>query len=115
MKEVVINVYAIVGDSFCVAADDGEKVFEHIRQAITQGKKAVISFLNVEMLTSAFLNTAVGKLYGEFDEATLKNTLSVKDISNEDKVLLKRVIDTAKSYYKDPEHLAKSIEQVIGE
>jgi len=115
MEEVVINVYAIVGDSYCVAADDGEKVFEQIRQVIAQGKKAAISFLNVEMLTSAFLNTSVGKLYGEFDEAPLKNGLSVRDISNEDKELLKRVIDMAKAYYKDPDQMAKSIERVLME
>ncbi len=115
MEEVLINVYAIVGDSFCVAADDGERVFNQIKQVIAQGKKATISFLNVEMLTSAFLNTAIGKLYGEFDEAVLKNSLSVRDMSNEDKVLLKRVVDTAKAYYKDPEQFAKSFARILGE
>ena len=67
----------------------------------------------MEMLTSAFLNTAIGKLYGEFDEKKIKNSLSVSDISNEDKLLLKRVVDTAKVYYKNPKQFEESIKQIM--
>ena len=113
METIKINVYAITGDSFCVAAEDGEKVFVQIKKGIIEGKKIDVSFLNVDMLTSAFLNTAIGKLYGEFDEDKIKETLSVSDISEEDRFLLKRVVDTAKAYYKDPHQFENSINAIL--
>ena len=113
MDTIKISVYAITGDSFCVAAEDGEKVFEQIKKGLVEGRKIDISFLNVEMLTSAFLNTAIGKLYGDFDETKVKNMLSVSDISDTDKLLLKRVVDTAKAYYKDPDQFKNSIKEIL--
>ena len=65
------------------------------------------------MLTSAFLNTSIGKVYGEFDEDKIKSSLTVSDISDEDKLLLKRVVDTAKVYYKNPDQFEKSINEIM--
>lgn len=113
MNKIKLSIYAITGDSFCVAAEDGEKVFEKIKKAIDNEMSVEISFLNVEMLTTAFLNTAIGKLYDEFDEVKIKNNLSVSDISDEDKLRLKRVVDTAKAYYKDPDQFEDSINKIM--
>lgn len=113
MNKIKISIYAITGDSFCVAAEDGEKVFEQIKKGFLEGKKIDISFLNIEMLTTAFLNTAIGKLYDEFDEKEIKNSLSISDISDEDKLRIKRVVDTAKAYYKDPDQFEKSINKIM--
>ena len=74
-----------------------------------------LSFQNVDMLTSAFLNTAIGQLYRDFSEKQIRDLLSVTEIANEDKVLLKRVIETAKLYYKDPQWLEDSIKKIMGE
>jgi hypothetical protein len=74
-----------------------------------------LSFLNVESLTSAFLNASIGQLYREFSEEQIRAGLSVKDMSNEDIALLKRVVDTAKQYFKDPERFKKAREEVLGD
>ncbi len=113
MNKIKLSVYTIIGDSLGIAAEDGERVFKQIKKALLENKQVDISFLNIEMLTSAFLNTAIGKLYGEFDEKKIKNSLSVSDISNEDKLLLKRVVDTAKAYYKNPKQFEESIKQIM--
>jgi hypothetical protein len=115
MKEIEVNIYTIVGNSFCVDVEDGEKVFEVLKKILEQDNKAVISFLNVEMLTSAFLNTAVGRLYGLFSHEKLKSSLSVKDISDDDKLLLKKVTDTAKAYYKNKEKTEKIENEILGD
>lgn len=115
MKEIAVNIYSIVGNSFCVDAEDGEKIFEVLKKILEQNNKAVISFLNVEMLTSAFLNTAVGRLYGQFNQEKIKENLSVKEISDDDKLLLKKVTDTAKAYYKDSKKFEKIENDVLGE
>jgi hypothetical protein len=114
MKEIAVSIYSIVGNSFCVDSDDGEKVFEVLKKILEQNNKAVISFLNVQMLTSAFLNTAVGRLYGLFSHEKIKTSLSVKDIADDDKLLIKKVTDTAKTYYKNKEETEKIENEILG-
>lgn len=84
MKEVVISVFNTVGDTFCVEADDGQKLYDLIKVALQEGKKVKLSFQNVEMLISAFLNTAIGQLYRDFKEDEIKNSLSVEHLCLED-------------------------------
>ena len=116
MEETIIHVFSTVGSPFCVEADDGQKIFNLIFKALKEGRKVKLSFQNVEMLTSSFLNTAIGQLYkGDFDERDLKNKLSVEEISPEDVALLKRVTNTAKLYYQNPERLEKSINEILEE
>jgi len=115
MEEVNINIFNTVGNPFCVEANDGQKVYELIKMALSENKKVKISFQNVEMLTSAFLNTAIGQLYKDFDEKTIKDKLSVNHLANDDKALLKRVTNTAKLFYKDPERMQRSINEIMGE
>jgi hypothetical protein len=115
MDNIVVGIYSIVGDPLCVSAEDGEKVFDRLKNALQEGKKITISFLNVEMLTSAFLNAAIGRLYGIFNEQKIKESLSVMDIKKEDWMLIKRVTDTAKLYYKNPERMEQTIREILGE
>ncbi len=67
------------------------------------------------MLTSAFLNIAVGRLYGFFDYEKIKSSLSLKDISDDDRVLLKKVTDTAKAYNKDKKKIEEIENEILGE
>ncbi len=114
-EELFIKVFEIVGARLCVASDDGERVHGQIAAALKEGKKVKISFANVDSLTSAFLNSAIGQLYGEFAEDKIKSGLSVCDIEKDDLELLKRVVDTAKEYFKDPERVKRARKEVLGE
>ena len=115
MEKVTINVFNTVGDSFCVEAEDGQKVFFLIKKALNEDKKVAVSFLNVELLTTAFLNTAIGQLYNHFSEEDIRERLTVEDLSKSGAVSLKRVVDTAKLYYKNPDSLEQSIKDILGE
>jgi Icc-related predicted phosphoesterase len=115
MEEIIISVFNTVGNTFCVEADDGQKLYDLIKMALQEGKKVKLSFQNVEMLTSAFLNIAIGQLYRDFEEDKIKKSLSVEHLCLEDKTLLKRVTSTAKLYYKDPERMQNSINEILGE
>lgn len=110
-----VSVFNIVGHPFCVDASDGEAVFAILLKALKQNQHIELSFQNVEMLTSAFLNTAIGQLYREFTPEQIRMLLRVTDITDEDKILLKRVIDTAKLYYQDPQWLEDSIKNIMGD
>jgi len=115
MNEVKVNIFSIVGQKDCTLPEDGDKVHKTIQKILKEDKKASISFLNVQKLTTAFLNNAIGKLYGEFDETKIKNSLSVQDLSDSGKARFKRVTTNAKNYFKNPDKMKESIKEILGE
>ena len=110
-EDIKISVFGIVGRPLCVASDDGQKVYERLNTALEAGRKVVLSFHNVTTLTSAFLNAAIGQLYGTFSEEHIRNLLRVEDMDQDDLALLKRVVDNAKLYFKDPKRFDKVVEE----
>jgi hypothetical protein len=114
-QDIAISVFEIVGSSLCVAADDGQKVYDRIEAALRGGRSVTVSFFNVTSLTSAFLNAAIGQLYGSFSEEEIRAKLRVKDMQPDDLALLKRVVETAKQYFKDPERFVLAMRETSGE
>lgn len=112
MDNTTISIVNTIGDVYGVEAEDGQKVFDLIVKAFEENKRVTLSFRNIEMLTTAFLNTAVGQLYKDLSEEDIRERLSVSDISDSGKIALKRVVETAKLYYKDPEALKRSIDEI---
>ena len=102
-KDTKVSVYEVVGSPFCVASGDGEKVYKRLAAALENGRSVALSFHNVGALTAAFLNTAIGQLYGRFSEEQIRSSVRFEDMEAEDLALLKRVVDTAKQYFKDPQ------------
>ena len=115
METTNISIFNIVGSPYCVEAQDGQKIYDLIGKILESGRNVKLSFLNVEILTTAFLNTAVGQLYRSFSEEEIKKRLSVDNLSPSGAVSLKRVVDTAKLYYKNPEAMENSIKEILGE
>jgi hypothetical protein len=111
---ILIRVFEVVGSPFCVASEDGELVHSQIASVLREGRGVDLSFLNVESLTAAFLNAAVGQLYGEFSEEQIRQNISLSDMEPDDAALLKRVVDTAKQYFKDPNRFKQATEEVLG-
>ena len=97
----IIRVFDIVGGGLCISSDDGQLVHDKIAELLRKKYKVTISFENVDTLISAFLNAAIGQLYGEFPEEDMREYLSIKNMLPEDMELLKRVIDNAKIYFKN--------------
>jgi hypothetical protein len=107
-KDLTLSILEVVGSPLCVASDDGQKVHDRIAAAMKEGQGVTVSFLNVTSLTSAFLNAAIGQLYGSFSENEIRSKLKVADLEPDDRELLKRVVDTAKEYFKDPERFKRA-------
>ena len=112
-KNITISVFEIAGSPLCVASDDGQKVYDRISSALKEDRNVTLSFLNVSSVTSAFLNAAIGQLYGTFSEDEIRSKLKVKDMQPDDLALLKRVVDTAKQYFKDPKRFNKAVHETI--
>lgn len=110
-QEITVRVFDIVGSALCTSSDDGQLVYDRIAPLIRQGKRVALSFTQLDTVISAFLNAAIGQLYGEFKEDEIRERLIVRDMAPEDLVLLKRVVENAKAYFKDP----KRFMQAVGE
>jgi len=110
-----LSVFEIVGSPLCVASDDGQKIHDRIAPALKERRRVNVSFLNVTSITSAFLNAAIGQLYGEFSEDAIRASLHVTDMEQDDLALLKRVVDTAKAYFKDREGFNRAVSKVLGD
>jgi hypothetical protein len=100
----------------CVAASDGQIVHDKIALLLKAKTPVTVSFENVHTLISAFLNAAIGQLYGEFSEEEIRNHLQVTNMDPEDIDLLKRVIENAKVYFQNRKGFDKAWrEEVDGE
>ncbi len=113
IKEIKLSDYG--HNDSCVEAKDGEKVYPLIKQAINEDFQVKLIFSDIKTLTTAFLNTAIGQIYGEFSEEEVKAHMSVGEISNAQAITLKRVIDTAKQFYNNPDALQNSINDILDE
>ncbi len=108
-QDIVVRVFDVVGGPLCVASDDGALIHDKIAPLLRSGKKVGRSFAQVDTVISAFLNAAIGQLYGEFTEEEIRERLSVRDMQPEDLVLLKRVVENAKAYFKDPKRFSEAV------
>ncbi len=112
---VIVRVFDIVGSPLGVSADDGQRVHDKIAPLLRDGHKVVLSFEQVETLISAFLNAAVGQLYGEFPEDRIRELVSVRDLDDDDTAVLKRVVENAKAYFKAPRQFDQAWEEEVGD
>lgn len=96
----IIKITDVVGRSLCITMEDGQRVYDAISAALKEGKTVTLSFENIVIMIPTFLNSAIGQLYGEFDEQYIREHLTAINILESDKVLLKRVVSNAKEYFK---------------
>lgn len=112
-KCISIAVFEVVGSPLCVASGDGQKVYHRLAVILEEDRRAALSFRNVTTLTAAFLNAAIGQLYGTFSEEQIHSMLTVEDMEPDDLALLKRVVDTAKMYFKDPQRFDQVVRETL--
>lgn len=110
MKEIKISVTQIVGGGICVSAEDGNKIHDAIRTEIVKGNRVIISFSGVTRMTTAFLNAAVGQLYGAFSEEQLRQHLAPPtDAEPWQLNRLKLVVDRAKEFFRNPQAVKNAL------
>ena len=112
-ENIKISLFEIMDSPFCVASDDGQKIHDCLDAALKANQGVVLSFRNVTALTAAFLNAAIGQLYGTFSEEQIQALLKVEDAEQDNLALLKRVVDNAKLYFKDPKRYAQFVREAM--
>lgn len=102
MRNKNISLFRIVGSTLCFLEDDGQKIYKMIKKALNEDRNVLISFEHVTVLTASFLNSAIGQLYGTFEEKKIQSLIkNMQYISPGDLELLRRVSEIANQYFKD--------------
>ena len=112
-EDVQVSTFEVVCGSLCVASSDGQKVYDRLAAALKADRHVVISFHKVSTLTAAFLNAAIGQLYGTFSEEQIRSRLKVENVESDDLALLKRVVDNAKRYFNNPQRFDQVVQETL--
>ena len=116
MKEIKLNIFEQIGSSAAVSSEDGEILYGRIVKGLAENNvKIALDFTNIELITSTFLNAAIGQLYNKYDSPFLRERLRVENMEKEDLELLKKVVERAKEYFKDKAKMDASIKEALGD
>jgi hypothetical protein len=108
-----IKVVEVINRESAVSSDDGENVFTIISEAIKEGFIVDLDFSNITLMTTAFLNTAIGQLYSIYSSDELNTSLKLKNVAQEDGILFKKVVDRAKQYQANKKGFEDSANNAI--
>ena len=95
-----ISVKDTIGHNVGVVSSDGDKVYELIDESLKADNPVNLSFEGIDLLTTTFLNSAIGRLYGVYDKENLKKQFTIKAPDRQDKILIEAVIDNAIRYFE---------------
>lgn len=114
-QDIKVNIFELISSHAAVATDDGNKLFERIKKIFESKNKTILDFNNIELITSTFLNSSIGRLYAYYDTNFIKDHLTFINISDDDLLLLKKVVERAKEYFAEKEKTEKGIRETLGD
>ncbi len=97
-----ISIADFTGGPFAVSAEDGHRIHERLFPLLAANEPAALSFAGIEILTGAFLASAIGPFCANYSEAELARLLTVRDISLGDREMVKLSLMNARRYYANP-------------
>ena len=96
-----------------VTPDEGMPIYNQVIAWLKEGQTVTLDFDQVELVTTAFLNVIIGKLYENYPSDELNSMLKFKNLTNGIALRIKAVADTAKIYYKNQEEFNKDVDSVL--
>lgn len=106
-----LKISFIIGGDIAVSTSDGEIVFSKLISYLKGKTKVTLDFKGITILTTAFLNAAIGQLYsGEtYPDNFLNEHLKIINVRDIDTPLFSLVINRAKEYYQNKRKLEESV------
>ncbi|MEQ6121631.1 STAS-like domain-containing protein [Reichenbachiella sp. MALMAid0571] len=101
MEQVRINIFEAIGGDGAISVDDGDMIYSKVEKAVLKNAQVILDFQNIKLITTAFLNAAIGQLYGNFSTELIKEKLSLENVAQEDLPTFKIVTNRAKQYFLD--------------
>ena len=106
---VKIKVADVIGSNLGVSSEDGGAVFEKIQIALKARQAVDLDFTGIDMLISAFLNAAVGKLVEKLSIEEIHQRLKFTGMADGDPELLEKVLENTRRYYEDPNRFRRIV------
>lgn len=91
-----IHIVTEIKSEFAVSPEDGDIIYSLIEHSLKNNTAIILDFSDIDIVTAAFLNNAIGKLYKTFEKDKLNKLISITNVSNSDLSLIKKVIERAK-------------------
>ncbi len=111
-----ISAIKIANSQFCVSDETGMVLYQAIVDTLHGGKRVFVSFRNITEISSAFLESAIGRLYQSgFTEDEIEKRVIIRGLSEDDKFILEMVLDRVKDFLKDPYYFELNMNNVLGE
>jgi len=108
-----LKIRDLIKVDFAVTTEDGDSVFKTLDHHFQNGEKITLDFSEIAILTTAFLNAAIGQLYSKYTSEDISSYLKLDKISNSDLLLVKTVIQRAKEYFANKEKFEKNTGDAI--
>ena len=113
-QKIFISVYECIGENSAISTEEGDSLYQRIEKALDKEISVQISFKNIQLITTAFLNAAIGQLYKKYTSDQLNEKLKILDMEPTDIEILNRVISVAKKYFENPKEFEKTIDEELG-
>lgn len=88
----------------CIIKEDGQKIYDAIRETLKNGKTVTLDFEGVTQFASPFFNFAIGQLLKDITEADLRRLLQIEQLNETGKLVCERVIENAAKYHGDKDY-----------
>lgn len=110
-----IKIQEIINTSFAVTTEDGNRIFDLLDRNFSKKNAVVLDFSGITLMTTAFLNSAIGQLYSndKYSSDFLNHNLKLINVQEQDKSLFAIVVKRAKEYFADRQSFEKNTNDSI--
>lgn len=110
-----ILIREIIKGDIAVSTSDGDLVHNLITNSFNNKEIIAIDFDGITIMTTAFLNAAIGQLYSnpDYSDDFLNKHLQLKNVAKEDRILFSEVVKRAKEYFRDKDRFEDSANSII--
>lgn len=107
---VEVLIRDLIKTNFAVTTDDGNQVFDIVNQNLSNNESIILDFKGINLMTTAFLNAAIGQLYSnkKYSSEFLNSNLKLQNVPEQDKALFGMVVKRAKEYFANKESFERN-------
>lgn len=105
METITIGVKDFITTSMAMSPEKAEPIFQLVKENILKNNKIVIDFKGVNIVITAFLNVAYGKLYGlkEINDLSIKENVTFINTTESINDIIQEVQTNSITFFKNQE------------
>ncbi len=99
MTQSQIIIKEIIDTPYAVSAEKADKLKSLLERAIREKRKTQVSFKDLEVVITAFLNVAIGELYKDFSKEDIDQYLDFVEMNDNLKELIPMIKERSCNFY----------------